>query len=220
VTRYDAVLLDAYGTLVELDRPYERLRRSLRARLGADLGPADVERAMRAEMDYYADNCHRGSDEEALRALRADCAAVLLRELGLEHEPRAAAESLIEAIRFRVFEDVPPTLEGLRRAGVAVAVVSNWDCSLPAVLREAGLELEHVVASASAGASKPDPAIFRRALAQLGVDPARAVHVGDTPGADGDGARAAGVAVRILDRSRPSANGRIGALTEILELMR
>src|SRR5204863_95186 len=43
-----------------------------------------------------------------------------------------------------------------------------------------------------AGAPKPEPAVFLLALEQLGVAPARALHVGDEAG-DEDGARAAGM---------------------------
>ena len=80
-------------------------------------------------------------------------------------------------------------------------MVSNWDCSLPDVLRGAGLTVDVAVDSASAKSVKPDPRIFLMALERLGVDPRRALHVGDTPAADGDGARAAGIDVRIVDRS-------------------
>ena len=49
------------------------------------------------------------------------------------------------------------------------------------------------------GVEKPDPAIFRHALDALGVDPARAVHVGDTPAADVAGAIAAGARPVLVD---------------------
>ncbi|HZO62613.1 MAG TPA: HAD-IA family hydrolase, partial [Gaiellaceae bacterium] len=49
-----------------------------------------------------------------------------------------------------------------------------------------------VVTSAEAGAAKPDPAPFRLALDRLGVEPGRAVHVGDEP-EDEQGSGAAGM---------------------------
>jgi putative hydrolase of the HAD superfamily len=218
--RYDAVLLDAYGTLVELDTPFERLRDALRERLGVEVSLADAERAFRAEMTYYSGHCHEGRDEVTLRELRAVCAGIALRELGLDVDPDRAADALLDALRFRVYDDVEPTLAGLRAAGVPVAVVSNWDHSLPLVLREAGLAFEHVFDSATAGAQKPDPALFRAATRALALPPQRVLHVGDTPEADGAGARAAGVDHRIVDRSGtlddPCA---IGSLTDILPLV-
>jgi len=220
VSRYDAVLLDAFGTLIDIDQPFVRLCRSLRRHLGVAVTAADAERAFRAEMGFYADHCHEGSDAAALAGLRTRCAAIVLGELGIDADPARAAVLLGDSIVFRAFDDVDPLLEGLDRAGVAVAVVSNWDCSLPEALAGVGIEIEHVFDSASSGSSKPDPGIFHRALETLGVVPGRALHVGDTEEADGRGARAAGVDVRILDRGRGvAAAGTISALTDVLNLL-
>jgi putative hydrolase of the HAD superfamily len=61
----------------------------------------------------------------------------------------------------------------------------------------ARLDLSHffaiVVTAAEAGARKPDPAIFQFALRTVGVDAARALHVGNED-ADRIGAHAAGLA--------------------------
>src|SRR5215208_4913019 len=58
------VLLDALGTLVELEPPWPLLA----ADLGLDVD--DAERAMRAEMSYYRDHSHEGRDAESLADLR------------------------------------------------------------------------------------------------------------------------------------------------------
>jgi putative hydrolase of the HAD superfamily len=100
---------------------------------------------------------------------------------------------------------VPGSLEALRRladTGVALAIVSNSDGTLEARLAAegvcqvgpgAGVPVAVVVDSGAVGVAKPDPAIFRIALEATGAEPGRAVHVGDTVGADVGGARAAGV---------------------------
>jgi FMN phosphatase YigB (HAD superfamily) len=220
VSRYDAVLLDAFGTLIGIDEPYGRLRRSLRRHLGAEVSMAEAERAFLAEMHYYAGHCHEGSDAAALTGLRARCAAIVLEELGIDADPAVAAVLLRDAIAFRAFDDAAPLLAGLRSAGVAVAVVSNWDCSLRDALEGVGIEIDVVVDSASAGSSKPDPGIFRRAVAALGVSPGRVLHVGDTEATDGAGARAAGIDVRILDRGASSPGpDTITALHDVLALL-
>jgi HAD superfamily hydrolase (TIGR01509 family) len=220
VSRYDAVLLDAFGTLITIDEPFTRLRRSVRRHLGVEVTAAAAEAAFRAEMSYYADHCHEGADRASLQALRGECAAIVMRELAIDADPAAAATLLLDAVAFRVYDDVAPLLDGLRTAGVRVAVVSNWDCSLQGALTEAGIRIEHVFDSATAGASKPDPAIFRRALDALGADPARTLHVGDTEETDGAGARAAGVDVRIVDRGGGAGGpDTISALTDVLALL-
>ena len=60
---------------------------------------------------------------------------------------------------------------------------------------------------------------FRVALDRLGIGANEALHVGDTPDADGEGAREAGIAVRIIDRDGTGGSGTIGRLTEIAGLL-
>jgi putative hydrolase of the HAD superfamily len=94
--------------------------------------------------------------------------------------------------------------------------VSNWDCSLPAVLERCGLmeHLDGAISSAEAGARKPEPAIFMAALKLAGCGPEAALHVGDTAGEDIEGARSAGIEALLLDRE---GGGDISSLEEIAE---
>jgi len=218
--RYDAVLLDAYGTLVELDDPFERLREAVRRHLGVDVDLEDAERAFRAEMIHYSRNCQTGADAESLAALRADCSGIILAELGLEAEPGAADRMLSDAVVFRLLPDVEPLLAGLARAEVPAAVVSNWDCTLRRTRSCLGLELDAIVTCGETGVRKPDPRVFLEALGRLGVAPARALHVGDSPETDVAGAEAAGIDARIVDRTGESdRRDTIASLTEVLELL-
>ena len=84
-------------------------------------------------------------------------------------------ETLVDSIRFAPYPDAVPALEGLRSRGLKLVCVSNWDCSLGAVLERCGLaeHLDGAVSSAEAGARKPDPAIFEPALALAGCAPER-----------------------------------------------
>jgi putative hydrolase of the HAD superfamily len=204
-SRTHAVFLDAQGTLVELEPPW----RHLATELGIELGETLV-RAFRAEMAYYKRHSHEGHDAESLAALRKRCAAVLSRELGRE----VPVETMMASIRFRAFADALPALTSLRRRGLALVCVSNWDVSLPAVLERCGLDeaLDGVVTSAEAGARKPDPAIFAPALALARCEPAEAIHVGDTAAEDVAAAEAAGIPALLLDRD---GEGDIASLGEV-----
>jgi putative hydrolase of the HAD superfamily len=203
VTR--AVLLDALGTLVELEPPWEPLARGL--------GTAPDERlrqAVRAEMAYYREHSHEGRDAASLTELRQRCAAVLSREAGRD----VPVGTMMAAIRFRAFPDAAPALAGLRELGLRLVCVSNWDVSLSGVLESCGLgdALDRVVTSAEAGARKPDPAIFAVALELAGCDAEEAVHVGDTPEDDLAGAAAAGIRALLIARD---GSGDIASLGEI-----
>jgi putative hydrolase of the HAD superfamily len=194
-----AVFLDALGTLVELEPPWL----SLRDRVPAEVSDERLEEALRAEMAYYRDH--------ALADLRERCAAIVSERLGIE----VSADELVGAIRFDAYPDAAPALRELRDGGRRLIAVSNWDCSLPDVLERCGLGelLDGAVSSAAAGARKPDPAIFEPALELAGCVPEEAVHVGDTPGEDVEGARAAGITPLLIDRS--GNGGDISSLREI-----
>jgi putative hydrolase of the HAD superfamily len=201
-----AVFLDALGTLVELEPPWV----GLRAALGDGVAEDRLVAAVRAEMAYYKEHSHEGHDAESLADLRARCAAVLSRELGTE----VGAQTLVDSIRFAAYSDAAPALEDLRGRGLKLVCVSNWDCSLGAVLERCGLaeHLDGAVSSAEAGARKPDPAIFEPALAAADCGPQEAMHVGDTPEEDVDAARAAGIRVLLIDRD---GGGDVASLEEV-----
>jgi putative hydrolase of the HAD superfamily len=187
VTR--CVLLDALGTLVRLEPPWDHL----------DGEPSEpLERAFRAEMSYYREHSDEGRDPDSLAALRRRCAAILSAELGRE----VAVEEMMAAIRFRAYPDAAPALAELRALGVRLVCVSNWDYSLPDVLARVGLadELDGVVTSAAVGARKPDPRLFEAALEVAGCAADEALHVGDTPTEDVEGAKAAGIRALLIDR--------------------
>lgn len=208
-----AVSLDALGTLVELEPPAPRLVRALALR-GVEVGVDAAERAFAAEIAYYLDHHLEGGDPESLNALRDRCAEVLGASLGVAD----VREPMLEALHFRAFPDAAPALEALRSRGVARVVVSNWDCSLPSVLAEAGLLglVDGVVSSAQAGAAKPDPAPFRAGLELVGARPSEALHVGDSEEKDVQGARAAGMEAVLISRE---GRGAIRSLAELPHLI-
>jgi putative hydrolase of the HAD superfamily len=202
-----AVFLDALGTLVELEPPWL----SLRDRVSVEVSDERLEEALRAEMAYYRDHAHEGRDEASLADLRERCAAIVSDKLGVE----ITVDELVDAIRFDAYPDAGPALRELRGRGQRLVAVSNWDCSLPGVLERCGLGelLDGVVSSAVAGARKPDPAIFEPALELAGCGAAEALHVGDTPEEDVEGARAAGIRPLLIDRN--GNGGDISSLREI-----
>ena len=190
-TELDAVTVDAYGTLVELVDPVPALQAGLEA-LGIERDRDAVARAFAKETAHYRMHSFEGRDEESLFRLRRKCVAIILGELEAELEPDAFVAGFVSAMRLELLPAAAATLHALRRHGLAVAVVSNWDVGLREQLRELGLRDVPVVTSAEVGVPKPDPAVFRQALELLGVRPERALHVGDSD-SDEAGARAAGM---------------------------
>jgi len=204
-----AILLDALGTLVELEPPAPALRSELARRFGVKLSAADCERAVAAEISFYRAHFDEGRDVNSVAALRRRCASALREALppaarGATADLGALTDALLASLRFAAYPDAAAALERLRSRGLRLVVVSNWDCSLHGVLERVGLSesLDLVLTSAEAGARKPSPAIFERALALAGVAAAEAIHVGDSLEEDVAGARAAGIEPLLLRRGR------------------
>jgi putative hydrolase of the HAD superfamily len=218
-----AILLDALGTLVELQPPAPRLRRRL-AEEGFEVSEERAAAGFAAEISYYLAHHLEGSDRERLDDLRDRCATAMMEALdlpGLDHAP--ARRAMLGALEFTAFPDALEGVAELRERGHRLVVASNWDCSLPDWLGPTGLLdfFDGVATSADAGAAKPDPAVFRRALELAGVDAAGAVHVGDSLDNDVAGARAAGIRPVLVQRrgDPPPGVETVRALTELPALL-
>jgi putative hydrolase of the HAD superfamily len=203
VTAVEAVTFDVMGTLVAVEPPAPRLRRSLERRLGIAIDLARCEAGMRAEMRHYRAHCVRAHDAVSLAALRLECASLLADALALDASGADVLPSLTDAIVFHAYADALPALDALTAAGLRLAVVANWDVSLHDVLARLGFSgrFEVEITAASVGVAKPDPKPFLAALDRLGVEPERCVHVGDDPTTDIAGARAAGQPAVLVDRT-------------------
>jgi putative hydrolase of the HAD superfamily len=214
------VLLDALGTLIELERPWPHLVDELAAR-GVVVGEDDARAAMLAEMAYYRAHHDEAVDWAALKDLRRRCAAVVQEQLQTSLPLDDVLDALLGAIRFRAYPEVPDVLARLRAGGARLAVVSNWDVSLHDVLERTGLRplVDAVVISAELGVAKPDPAIFRAALDRLGAAPDGAVHVGDSLEHDVAGARAAGLEAVLVARNGAAAPDGVRTVASLTELV-
>jgi putative hydrolase of the HAD superfamily len=218
-----AVLLDALGTLLELEDPGPPLAAAL-TRAGADVTIEQARAAVLAEMTYYKDHHDEASDRERLDDLRRRCAQVLsdnlpenAQQLGV---PRLV-DALLAALRFRAYDDVGPALRELRARGARLVVVSNWDVSLHDQLAATGIAelVDGAVSSAEVGVGKPHPDIYARALELAGAGPDEALMVGDSPDTDVAGALALGIRAVLVDRwgvaQAPAGAIKVASLAEV-----
>ncbi|MDA0181055.1 HAD-IA family hydrolase [Solirubrobacter phytolaccae] len=213
-----AILFDALGTLIGFEPPAPHLQAELRAR-GHAVSAETAEVAIRAEIAYYRAHLDEGRDAASLHDLRVRCAGAM--EPALPGIPRAVIlDALLAALRFFAYPDSAPALLALRERGIRLVVVSNWDFSLHERLAETGLTplLDGALASAEVGVAKPDPAIFTAALEVAGVAPEQAWHVGDTPAADVEGARGAGLTPIYIARGGAPLDG-VRTVRTLLELI-
>jgi putative hydrolase of the HAD superfamily len=123
---------------------------------------------------------------------------------------------------WHIYDDVLPTLERLRRRALRLAIISNWDGRLRPLLHQLGLAqcFDPIVVSCEQGVPKPQPEIFRRAAALLGLPSSAILHVGDSDELDAAGARQAGFNAILLDRQQPAIPGqRVASLRELPSLL-
>lgn len=85
-------------------------------------------------------------------------------------------------------------------AAYRLGVVSNFYGNLAAACEEGGIagHFSAAIDSVDVGCSKPDPRIFRAALAALNAEPGEAIFVGDSAARDMAGARNVGMAHVLL----------------------
>jgi putative hydrolase of the HAD superfamily len=197
-----AVLLDAMGTLLNLEPPWPLLVAELAAR-GTTITEEQARTALRAEIAYYRLHHDEASDGDRLSQLRDRCTEVLA-----EHLPASARGipdlrgALLASLRFVPYPEAIEVLTELRASGLRLVVVSNWDVSLHEALDGTGLAalVDGAISSAEVGASKPDPAIFAVALGLAGVGAEAAVHVGDSLEMDVRGAQRSGIRPVLVSR--------------------
>lgn len=139
---------------------------------------------------------HWRVDLEGARALVVEKALISL-ELETSLAKRIAADySCIHREHLKPFEDVFATLEAVRASGKRVGLITNGPKALQRdKIERFGLQpyMDVIVIEGEFGRGKPDPAVFRHALATVGVDAPEAWHVGDNLYADVGGAQGAGM---------------------------
>lgn len=228
----DIVFFDAGETLLHPDPSFHELFCEVARRGGHDVSPDDLH----AVQQRLAPHLVELANETGIAApsLNARDSVTywghlyrrLLGELGISDE------SLVEQLyatfsstsSYRLFDDVLPTLRELNEIGFRLGLISNFEEWLEEMLVE--LEVGHLfdvsIISGLEGMEKPDPEIYRRAVTKAGVDPARSVHIGDSPANDVEPAREVGIMPVLLDRYNryPDLQPRVRTLEELPALLR
>jgi HAD superfamily hydrolase (TIGR01549 family) len=177
--------------------------------LPSDAKQAYQNRFLSRLSEFHAVNLR--NDENAWKEHCMIITRLWLSDLGLRvdlaESLQVIAESELfsaESKTFQPFEGVHQTLSDLKNKGYQLAVISNWDLTLSNVLKAHRLDqyFDLIVASLVEGIEKPYPRLFHIALEKLGVKPSEAVHIGDDPVDDIQGAESAGMAALLFDSNR------------------
>ena len=214
------IFFDAAGTLFHLPKGVGYHYALVANRMGLQLEAAALDRAFGAawkamparettglpreddDKGWWRELVDRVFDEVASETQELDRDAFF--EVAYEH--------FAEAGVWELFPEVCEVLQALHPR-YRLGVISNFDGRLRMILELLGISkfFQHVVISSEVGADKPNAFIFERALELSGVTAAEALHVGDDPIRDWEGAAAAGLRVFQLDRPRNSLRDLLAA---------
>ncbi len=229
---YAAVFFDAGETLVHPAPTFPDLFASILRREGHDVDPETIRSRTHVVFDRFRQAAETNelwtTSPERSRRFWHDVYAIFLGDLGI-----ADGNGLIDTVyreftdlgNYALFADVPPVLERLRRAGMVLGIVSNFEAWLEELLEALGVRSSFAVRVISGveGVEKPDPRIFELAMARAGVEPAASVYVGDNPEMDVDPAAALGMFPVLIDRRdrHPDAPGaRITSMADLPRVLR
>ncbi len=205
-----AVFFDLYHTIVGYDPPREETLAATLEREGHPVSHKQLRRPLVAADEFFyretSKKALKDRDEAETRSLWGAYHEVVLKEAGIAPTD-ALVSRIIEEMRktkyeLKLFSDVLPALGELTGRGLRLGLISNADRDISPLLEKLGVLsfLKVRLTSQEAGASKPNPVIFRKGAERLGVSPAESLYVGDQWVVDVQGARGAGMKALLLDR--------------------
>lgn len=228
-----AVFFDLYQTLVRYEPPREEIEAKVLKDFGIETSAAVLVNPLIAADEFIYNEIARlplskRSREEKI-GLYVQYQEVLLREAGIKYDrkvlPGLVAAMQKSAMDLALFDDVIPALTDLKGRGLILGLISNIEQNMTDTLTKLGLPawLEIIVTSLDAGAGKPRPEIFRKALEKGGVKPGESIYIGDQYRVDVLGARGAGMMGILIDRGDYykdiSDCPRIKSLTEVADYL-
>jgi putative hydrolase of the HAD superfamily len=212
-----AITFDVGGTLIEPWPSVGEVYASVAAQYGFSVSAEKLNEQFRPAWGRRRDFRHRRSDW-----------AKLVAETFGGLVPGGASDRFFDALYERfglpdvwhVFDDVRPTLHGLRERGLKLGIISNWDERLRPLLEQLNLAacFDALVISHEVGHLKPAATIFAETARKLAVQPAAVVHVGDSMTEDIEGATAAGMRALWLTRGK-RLPGTISSLAEVSRII-
>ena len=217
-----AIFFDAVGTLIHLTKSVGQHYHLVAQQQGLTLDPNVLDQAFAQVWREMPPRPAIGEPrEDDDKGWWRDLVERMLARIPGKIDPldrdnffEAAYSHFAEAGVWALYQEVFDTLAVLAPR-FELAIVSNFDGRLRVILEQLTISrfFARVFVSSEIGADKPDPEIYRRALAISGLSPKEVLHVGDDPERDWAGARAAGLEVFELKRPHNS-------LSDLLEHLR
>jgi putative hydrolase of the HAD superfamily len=227
-----AIFFDAAGTLMKPSRSVGESYAAFAAKYGIDVAPAALSERFRICFDQAPRLAFPGASEEQVATLERDWWKSLVAQVFEPWSPLEQFDDFFAELfayfanprAWDLYPEVPDVLTGLKRLGLSLSVISNFDSRLVLILDGLGVgsAFDQIFISSRVGYAKPDRQIFHAALKRQELRPEHALHVGDSEINDQRGAINAGLRGILVDRRKPGGTkdgARISSLTSLLDLV-
>ena len=179
LSQYKAVFFDVGGTLLRVEPSVGEVYAS-HARPFGFVGSSDaLDHLFRKEWSKSGgiESLGKKNSEETEKKFWRDLVFQVFEPSGglndFEHYFETVYEAFSQKDHWHVFEDVigSGVFDKLKKRGVILGVVSNWDSRLHSILESTDLAdyFDFVLVSAEVGSAKPNKTIFVEALRRSGV---------------------------------------------------
>ena len=229
LSRYKAVFFDVGGTLLKVDPSVGNVYATYARPFGFIGSSDELDRLFQKEWNKSGGiaSLSQKSGQKVERKFWRDLVYQVFEPSGGLNDFERYFEIVYEAFarkdHWSVFDDVANSdiFEKLKKSGVILGVVSNWDSRLHAILKSTGLAVyfDFILASAEVGSAKPDKKIFIEAIRRSGVNPAEVCHIGDDLRADIQGARSVGIEAILIDRNNKHKKKGLTTVNSFQELL-
>ncbi|MBU1626821.1 HAD-IA family hydrolase [bacterium] len=209
--KFEAVFFDAHDTIIHLSHEPADIYYLVGKEFGGSASIEEYRRVYDSLRDEWFShpmrlNAIQSKDPSKRKEWWRLFVQAVYKGVGLEKVIDEHFEKVYSAFignqYWRVFDDVIETLDTLKRIGIKLGVISNWDTRLITILKDLNLydKFDQVTISSQVGYEKPAPEIFKAAARNMEIPIKLSIFVGDSPEKDVIAANNAGMKGILISR--------------------
>lgn len=228
-----AIFFDAAGTLFKTTQPVGEIYASFARRYGMEVSTADLADRFRTCFASSPPLAFPNALPGEIPQMEYNWWKELVQSIFEPYGDFARFNEYFSALfehfskpqSWVLYPETAETLALLKRTGLTLAVITNFDSRVLGILEGLGISscFDSILLSSRVGYAKPAREIFQTALNRYKLSPKDALHIGDSPLHDVAGASAVGLKAILIDRREKYTTEvylRIQNLKEVLSLVR
>lgn len=224
-----AVFFDAAGTLIKPVRGVGQSYVDFAAQYHVDVAVAEISKRFRSCFECAPRLAFPGATNGTIEALEREWWKRLVADIFRPWGPIARFDDFFDELfayfaqpgAWTLYPEVNETLDALRRRGLVLGVISNFDSRLVQILNGLGIgsSFHDIFVSSRMGYAKPDRKLFHAVLERYALRPEESVHVGDSEINDRQGATNAGLRGLLVDRRKAPDAADPGLVTSLKSII-